>query len=301
MSFLKKNKRRLIGLGLVIFLVSLLLFALLAALAGPKESSLQVFTTSSPPTLVETARFKVMTLNLAHGRLDGAHQILLDDHEFHDNLEAVAEVVRRENPLLLGLQEADDASWWSGGKNHVALLAEKVAPVNFVQGHHIEGLGLNYGTAILSRYPLDKARSYRFGYSPPSLFKGFVICEVTLGPERPLWFVSVHLDFLRAKVRTRQMKRMVEILRTKSGAKVVVGDFNCEWEKGGDLEDFAKSLSLKAYKPEAPGFSTFPAFEKRIDWILVSEEIEFESYKALDDPISDHMAVVAVLRDKRKP
>lgn len=301
MSFLKKNKRRIIGLGVFVLAFSGIFIFALRIVAGPKEASLTTGSTSTPGREMAGSTFKVMTLNLAHGRLDGAHQVLLSRDQIQDNLETVAKVIRRESPFILGVQEADDVSWWSSRENHVQLLAEKFAPVNFVQGHHIKGLGLKYGTAILSQGSLNNGYSYRFGYSPPSLLKGFVISEVTLSPGRKVWFVSVHLDFLRAKVRGRQMDRMAEILKSKPGAKIVVGDFNCEWEKGGMLARFVETLGLRAYQPERDDLATFPTFSKRIDWILVSEEFDFESYKVLEDPISDHRAVTAVLRDRRKP
>ena len=40
---------------------------------------------------------------------------------------------------------------------------------------------------------------------------------------------------------------------------------------------------------------TFGA-KKRLDWILVSSPLEMVEYKTLPDPISDHRAVVAVLK-----
>ncbi|MDF1667009.1 MAG: endonuclease/exonuclease/phosphatase family protein [Planctomycetota bacterium] len=301
MSFLKKNKRRLLGLGVFVLAFSGIFIFVLRVVAGPKEASLLVRSTETAAAQEAKQTFKVMTLNLAHGRLDGPHQILLSRDQIQDNLESVAKVVRRESPFILGVQEADDVSWWSSRENHVQLLAEKIAPVNFVQGHHIAGMGLKYGTAILGRGPMKNGYSYRFGYSPPTLLKGFVISEVTLGPGRTVWFVSVHLDFLRSKVRARQMDRMAAILKSKPGAKIVVGDFNCEWVEGGMLQRFTETLELKAFQPERDDLSTFPTFSKRIDWILVSEEFDFESYEVLEDTISDHRAVTAELRDRRKP
>lgn len=301
MSFFKKNKKRLSGFGVFVVALSGFFVVFMRIVAGPKEAQLPVRSTEQPATKTVGATFKVMTLNLAHGRLDGAHQALLSDKKIEENLSTVAEVIRREDPFILGVQEADDESWWSSRKNHVKLLAEKTAPVNFVQGHHIQGLGLKYGTAILSQGAMAKAYSYRFGYSPPTLLKGFVLSQVTLSPGRELCFVSLHLDFLREKVRARQLERLKEVLSKVPGAKVVVGDFNCEWKDGSALARFAEDLGLKAYKAESKELTTFPTFKTRIDWILISEDLSFESYSVLDDPISDHRAVVATLKDRRKP
>ena len=73
-----------------------------------------------------------------------------------------------------------------------------------------------------------------------------------------------------------------------------MGDFNCEW--GSDdspLCALAKRLGLKTHRPEAPGLATFPRSKKRLDWILLSGELELVTHAVLDDVVSDHRPVVA--------
>jgi endonuclease/exonuclease/phosphatase family metal-dependent hydrolase len=45
---------------------------------------------------------------------------------------------------------------------------------------------------------------------------------------------------------------------------------------------------------------TFPKTGRRLDWILVSPQLEFADHRILDDPISDHYAVVAEIRKKNE-
>ena len=78
-----------------------------------------------------------------------------------------------------------------------------------------------------------------------------------------------------------------------------MGDFNCEWtDPHSPLRKIAEALSLQAYQPEAEGMTTFPTLKKRLDWILISPELEFVSCKVLPDVVSDHLAVVAGLKVK---
>ena len=62
---------------------------------------------------------RVVTLNLGHGRGTASHQALLKRMRIQSNLDGIASVLRQEGPDIVGLQEADAPSWWSGGFDHV--------------------------------------------------------------------------------------------------------------------------------------------------------------------------------------
>ena len=53
------------------------------------------------------------------------------------------------------------------------------------------------------------------------------------------------------------------------------------------------SASLRS---DGQAMTTFPGSGERLDWILISPELEFVSYTHLDDTLSDHLGVVAQLR-----
>jgi endonuclease/exonuclease/phosphatase family metal-dependent hydrolase len=298
MSWIEKNKKRplMVGGTFLILVVFYLLF--LWTLGGPALENLAV--DKNPGARAQVAQsFKVMTLNLAHGRLDGAHQVFLNRAEIEQNLHKVSALMDREQAVITAVQEADDQSWWSGGFNHVTCLSEKSRILNSVQGHHVQGIGLQYGTALLSRVPLTEAKSYTFPFSPPTFPKGFVMAQAELGSGRFVDVVSIHLDFLVPRSRRQQADHLLDILSKRTGAKILMGDFNAEWEKEGILQRLTEKLNLKAYKVESKDIVTFPGFSKRIDWILVSSDFEFVSHKVLPDTISDHRAVLVELRDLR--
>ena len=52
---------------------------------------------------------------------------------------------------------------------------------------------------------------------------------------------------------------------------------------------------MKVYRPDARHLHTYPKGEKRLDWILISGELDFVSHKVLTDVVSDHPAVVATV------
>lgn len=243
----------------------------------------------------------VMTANIAHGRGTSRHQMFLSKAAIVGNLDDVATVFKRERPDVIALQEADGPSIWSGRFHHVKYLARNAGYRHGLRGKNVDGLGLTYGPAILSRRPLFEPSSVTFAPSPPTMSKGFVSARVTWPGRKSVkvTIVSVHLDFARAKVRSRQIARMRAELATVNRPLIVVGDFNCEWnDQESSLRTLVQELGLYCYRPEAKGLATFPDSDQRIDWILISDDLAFEKYKTLGDSVSDHRFVIATVRLK---
>ncbi|MBI4862229.1 MAG: endonuclease/exonuclease/phosphatase family protein [Candidatus Riflebacteria bacterium] len=242
---------------------------------------------------------KVMTLNMAHGRKDGFHQALLSRQALEANVQAVAALIERENPDLVALQEVDGPSLWSGRFDHAETVA-RLARYGFVaRGTHVHGLGLDYGTAILSKTPLESATSITFEPSFPTLSKGLLKATVEWPGQAHVEvdIVSLHLDFLRKTVRMRQIEAIVGACQPRKRPLVLMGDFNCEWSGAEKtLTVLAGRLGLKTFEPSREGLETYPSLRRRIDWILVSSELAFVRYEVLPDMVSDHRAVVATLR-----
>ena len=195
----------------------------------------------------ESAPLTVMTLNTAHGRGTGLHQALLKREAIETHLDAIAAVVRREQPDVVGLQEVDGPSVWSGKFNHVEYLSTTAKLPYSFRGEHMQAFGLSYGTAFLARTPLTDSVSLAFSPSPPTPSKGFVVSQVAW-PERPdirVTVASAHLDFSRSAVRTSQVREMVDTLSKVEQPLIVMGDFNCEMLGEDDsLRTLCKQLAL---------------------------------------------------------
>ncbi len=269
-------------------------------LIGPAQVSLD---TSIHPAeiLVPEQSLTVMTLNLAHGRKTAFHQILQSPATIQANLTEIANLLKTYQPHLVGLQEADGPSLWSGRFNHVHHLATQANYAHSIQAFHVQGLGLYYGTALLARWPITSATSLRFDYVPPTPAKGFVIATLPWAhsPSQFIDVISLHLDFARRNLRQQQLQQLIAYLAPREHPVIVMGDFNCNWLSGETtLSDLVKALDLQVYQPEAPDLNTFPAHnpKQRIDWILVSHEFQFTNYQVLNEVVSDHSAVIATLK-----
>jgi endonuclease/exonuclease/phosphatase family metal-dependent hydrolase len=252
------------------------------------------------------AALRLLTLNVAHGRKLATHQALLSPHTVRRNLEEIAGLLRESHADVVALQEADGPSAWSGNFDHVETLTQLAAHSCCFRGEHnafnLGRAALASGTALISRYPLHGASSMRFGSSWRDT-KGFVHATVTVPAweDREIDVVSLHLEAFNPVIRRQQVRQLTDALGGRNGVRrrplVVLGDFNCSWsEEGRQLRPLALELGLRAYQPQrrAP---TYPSRRpwRRLDWILVSHELDFAAYRTLPNPVSDHLGVVADL------
>ncbi len=252
-----------------------------------------------PPTALEPGTFRVMSLNLAHGRSDGRFQALQGRERIRANLDRAGQLVRSWQPWAVALQEADGPSIWSGRFDHVEAVARAAGMPWAVRSSHVDGAGLHYGTGMLAWSEPKAARQRTFAPSPPTMSKGVTLASMATPKGTEVTLISVHLDFARAKVRAKQVRALAGWLAELDGPVVVAGDFNCQWtDKEASLRSLVEATGLQPYRPEAEGLVTYEGWNKRLDWILISPELEFVDYQVLPDVVSDHRAVVADLRVK---
>jgi endonuclease/exonuclease/phosphatase family metal-dependent hydrolase len=241
---------------------------------------------------------KVLSLNISHGRNTAVNQLLVDKEQVYQNLDKIALLLNRVSPDVAALQEADAASRWSGNFNHVAYVAQQSGLPCRVHGLHSQTWISNYGTALLSHSRPANFQSVRFSPSWPSKQKGFVSAtfEWPVGRRRdPITFVSVHFDFLRARVRDRQVNELVSHLSEIDGLLVLMGDINSQWsDDASHVRILAEQLLLHGFSPEDRALGTYKSQSgKRLDWILISHDLEFRDYKVLPDIVADHFAIYA--------
>ncbi len=255
---------------------------------------------------------KVMTLNARHGR-GGRKSPIIRRKTALENLVRISEVLIRENPDIVMLQEVDKKSIFTGYFDHVKKLI-KLADYKYIfhPGDHVNfNIGnitiASYGTALISKSPLEQSCSYRLKTNTP-LKKGFVYaqtCPVQFNGKK-IDVVSLHLvalDPIPRKSRIRQADSIVNhILELESGNPMIIGgDFNCERNEEEALIYIARSLSLNYQREDEFCLNTFPSRKPRkcIDWIMVSSELEIKNYYCVSDLISDHYAVVAEINSRK--
>ena len=247
----------------------------------------------------------LVNLNIGHGRGNSLNQVFLGTSTISANLARIAALLEKNNAGLVALQEADRPSWWSGNIDHVRWLSNRLSYPEAIHSTHSSSILFDFGTAILSKFPVREIIHHAFSPSPPTLRKGFTLSRIRWPYQEAgsssvtpvdIDVVSVHLDFSRESVRTSQVRELVGKLANRNNPLILMGDFNVEWSDVGELlPKLARDLGLKAYRPEAVSMGTFPSNGRRLDWILVSPEFSFVEYNVLPDIVSDHLAIGAVV------
>jgi endonuclease/exonuclease/phosphatase family metal-dependent hydrolase len=284
--------------------ISILLLLLTACSTTQPEVGTEMHVSPGVPAYT-TKTLKVMTLNLAHGRKDGLNQLLQSKSRIQNNLEDISAVLNRLQIDVVALQEADAPSLWSGNFNHVALLADQAGYSAHTHTSHASSWLFSYGTALLSRLPFSATLKHTFQPSPPTLNKGYTLGQIVWQPDDNadtpilLDIVSVHLDFSRKSVREQQAAELSETLTDRGHPMIIMGDFNSDWFAD---EKVIRALTEKSgfhvYRPEARDLGTYSSSNRRLDWILISTELEFRSLTNLPDILSDHLAVIAEIAVK---
>ena len=96
---------------------------------------------------------KIMTYNIQHG-IDYIHR--LKTKEVVINLDKIAEIIKKENPDIIGVNEVYDAPV-AYLENQTKAIAEKIGYYYYF-GKAISIKGGYYGNAILSRYPFKEIK-----------------------------------------------------------------------------------------------------------------------------------------------
>ena len=245
---------------------------------------------------------RVASLNIAHGRKNSINQLFVTAGGFRDNLDDVARVLDEYRPHVVALQEADAESRWSGSFDHVAYLASAAGYPWRVHEVNAENWLFSFGTALLSVLPLTETVTHTFDASPPTLDKGFVLAQVNWSNDdgkstRKVDILSVHLDFSRQSVRQQQITEIVDLLSSRKNPTIIMGDFNSEWlAEESVIKELAQKSRFVTYMPASTDYATYK--NKRLDWILISDDMEFVSYRVLPDILSDHAMILAEISFK---
>jgi endonuclease/exonuclease/phosphatase family metal-dependent hydrolase len=268
---------------------------------GPETSTLS----NTPDPAYFRGTLKVITLNMAHGRNTAFSQIFQRATTTQKNLQRIASLLKRVDADIVALQEADGPSWWSGDFDHVARVAGAAGYPWFSRAEHVSSWSLHYGTALLSHQPFVETRAHTFQPSPPTTNKGFLLGRFGWLPhgdsDTPVFIdiLSVHLDFSRANVREEQIEEMAGFLAGRGNPLIIMGDLNSEWLADGSVvQELSSRSGLQVFRPLAEDLGTYSSSGRRLDWILISSELEFKRYAVQPDVVSDHFAVVAEIAMK---
>ena len=216
------------------------------------------------------------------------------------DLQRIADVINKERPDLVGLQEVDRGVERTQKKDEIVELAA-LTKMEYAFAPNLDYQGGKYGVAILSRFPIRNVDHRMYQNKREAERRGMIRVEVKLDGKM-VNFVTTHLDYQFQDGRLFEAEQMLEFLRDIKGPLIIVGDFNDE------PIGTAYKLMLNKFddawmdtKQPTTGFS-YPADKpiKRIDYIFVrrSDGVKVKKTWVVETLASDHIPVVAELEMK---
>lgn len=235
---------------------------------------------------------RATTYNIAAGRGD---------------LDAIAAVIEDSGADIVALQEVDvHWSGRSGFADQAGMLAERLSmnvrfgPIYRLPGATESDPPREFGLAILSRYPIVEFTNHEITRlstqeqdAPPRPMPGFLEAVVQVRDVRVRVF-DTHLDYRPdPRVRAAQAREMLDIIAAGQGPAILMGDMNAR----PDAPEIAPLLDALRDSWTGPGGESYPADapDRRIDYILVSDDFDVVNTRVPDTRASDHRPVVADL------
>ena len=216
------------------------------------------------------------------------------------DLQRIAEVINREQPDLVGLQEVDRGVTRTEGKDEIAELA-KLTRMDFSFAPNLDFQGGQYGVAILSRFLIQKADHQKYQNKRETERRGMLRVEVEV-EGRTVNFVTTHLDYQFEDGRLFEAEQLLHLLENVDGPTIVVGDFNDE-PAGSAYKLMLTGFDDAWIRSKAKGEGlSYPADRpvKRIDYIFArtSDRIKIKKSWVVSTLASDHLPVMAELELK---
>ena len=233
----------------------------------------------------EKNSFRVMVYNIHHGEgMDG----VVDP-------ERIVNLINRENPDILLLQEVDVNLDRSGNVDIPEYLSEKTGLENVLFGKNLDLEHGGYGNATLSKFPFTYSKNFNFEKIGPEQ-RGVLVAEISVN-DRNFLVINSHFDHSKDdSERLLYAEQVIKNILPKYSTDAVLF--------GGDFNDIPSSrmhqkLSEKfedtwIISGKDNGF-TIPANQpaKRIDYILFTGNIQPDSVWVPQTEASDHLPVVA--------
>ncbi|RZJ20180.1 MAG: hypothetical protein EON85_16135, partial [Brevundimonas sp.] len=144
------------------------------------------------------------------------------------------------------------------------------------------------GLAAISKHPIVTAETVVLQQDPTDEHNRIVTLLDLFINDQVVKLANVHFSLTDdVDFATAHLAETLAIITARGERRIIAGDFNMS-----DL-DTTKSLWSDSYTAStATEYVTFPSMDnKRIDYVLLPKEFEFDSIKTSGDGLSDHRAL----------
>ncbi len=232
-----------------------------------------VLMSAHPGPAPELSSLRVLTYNIQQGY----------SQEGAKNFSGQLDLIRNENPDIIGLQETDTARAAGGNSDVVRYVADRLDMYSYYGPKTVTG---TFGIALLSRYPIQNPRTF-FMYSQGEQTAA-IEADITAGT-RTFHVLVTHLGNGGPLIQQEQVLQMLEGRENI----IAMGDFNFR----PDTEQYTiTTAQLEDAWLTAASLNTVPAgldSSRRIDHIFVSPGMHVNAAEYLGPGPSDHPAMMA--------
>jgi endonuclease/exonuclease/phosphatase family metal-dependent hydrolase len=222
---------------------------------------------------------KVMSYNIHRGNPPNEALNIID-------IQAIANVIKAQNPDLVSLNEVDVNTNRSGKNLDEAKEIGRLTGLYSYFAKAMDYDGGQYGDAVLSRYPILDSMRYPIPFAIPGS-EPRDLCMITIEKNgKKILFASTHLDHLSSEEnRLLQANFIVDqILPTLKNPLILGGDFNAQ-PTSQPLLILKKKFTLGCSGIGCPFTFPYNNPDRTIDYImyLTSDMFSFLNYNAINN------------------
>ena len=208
------------------------------------------------------------------------------------NMESIAQVIDKEKPDVLGLQEVSRGWAINGSVDMLAWLSYRL------QMPYLYGptAGPLWGNALLTRYPVQEFQEVDLPPTDLRLPRGFLWARLDLGQGGELEVINTHYHHKQedGDIRLGQSEALLAFSGTTERT-VVMGDLNARPHEP-EIKMLLENGLADVLDEVVPGYtSSSDNPVKRIDYILVGQGLVASDPKIPTSIASDHLPIVATV------
>jgi endonuclease/exonuclease/phosphatase family metal-dependent hydrolase len=203
------------------------------------------------------------------------------------DLERTAKAIEAENPDIVILQEVSRGWPITSGVDEATWLSQRLDMPVYFGPASVDGM---WGNAILTKAPVSAVTARKFE-SSENLSRSVIEVRIDT-TSGPLVVFGTHLDNPTdaAEIRLEETEQLIGFMDGDHPA-VLGGDLNSDPDS--EVVHALESAGLQNAGP--PTGATFPGNGRRIDYIMVTGDVEVRDSRIPETTASDHKPVVADL------
>lgn len=236
-----------------------------------EEATTEEITTETPETTKEEVTMpttlRIGSYNIKHGA------------DANLSMSTIANVIKSQNLDIVGIQEVDYKTTRSRKIDQPAKLAEAAGMPYYVFVRAIDYQGGQYGTLILSKYPIISSEVIPLeSWDKEARSLGHAVIDVN-GVQ--IDFFNTHLSYEDKTLRGLQFAEVAE--KTKGCENfILTGDFNT-----ADFSEFTV-IGGNLINNSSRSYPTFASSQKSIDNIVYSDSFKESASGYVSESYSDH-------------